>query len=104
MRPSEDRIKAFQNIDVPENKKDVQRFIGMDNYLNKFIPNLSTINKPLRELLEKCVACHWNERQESAFEQLKLTITQIRVLRYFDVKVNVNSVLLHYIWCTCIMK
>ena len=34
---------------LPENKKDVQRFLGMTNYLSKFIPKYSEVTTPIRE-------------------------------------------------------
>jgi hypothetical protein len=42
---------------IPEqqNKKELQRFMGMVNYVSKFIKNMSMLNKPLCELLEKDV-------------------------------------------------
>ena len=59
--------------------------MGMVNYLHKFIPNLASINKPLRELLEKSVEWHWMEAQQKAYEELITCITQASVLWYFDV-------------------
>ena len=37
----------------PEDKKDIQRFLGLIKYVGKFIPNLSELAAPLRELLVK---------------------------------------------------
>ena len=37
----------------PTNVKELKRFLGMVNYLGKFIPNLSTHTFNLRKLLEK---------------------------------------------------
>ena len=34
----------------PTNKKQVQSFIGMTNYLSKFSPRLSEIAEPMRDL------------------------------------------------------
>ena len=61
LRPSSDRIQAILNMSVPQEKTSLQRFMGMVNYLQKFIPNLGSIDKPLRELLEKSVEWHWME-------------------------------------------
>ena len=52
LRPSSDRIQAILNMSVPQDKTSLQRFMGKVNYLQKFIPNLASINKPLCELLE----------------------------------------------------
>ena len=39
----------------PENRDELQRFLGMLTYLGKFIPNLSHTASLLRVLLEKNV-------------------------------------------------
>lgn len=58
--------------------------MGMVNYLAKFIQNLSTINKPLRELLEKDIAWHWVDRHDVVFRDLTTVITNPPVLAYYN--------------------
>ncbi|KAJ8885095.1 hypothetical protein PR048_011291 [Dryococelus australis] len=45
--------------------------LGMINYLLKFIPRVAERSAPLRKLLEKDAAWHWELKQENAFEDLK---------------------------------
>ena len=52
------KIRAITEMPIPEDKKAVQRLLGMINYVGKFIPNLAKITKPLRELLKKDIDCH----------------------------------------------
>ena len=40
--------------------KELQRFLGMVNYLEKLPPNLSDVSAPLRKLLKKDM---WRERE-----------------------------------------
>ena len=63
--------------------------MGTVNYLGKFIPNSSGINQPLRQLLEKDVAWHWDDAQKKRFKELKKAITTAPVLKYYDEKENV---------------
>ena len=90
LRPSPDKVQAILNMPAPHDKSSLQRFMGMVNYLPKFIPRLADINKPLRELLEKSVEWHWMERQQKAYEELINSITQAPVLKYFDVSADVT--------------
>ena len=84
LKPSEEKIRAILEIPEPKNKKELQRFMGTVNYLGKFIPNLSGINQPLRQLLEKDVAWHWEDAQKESFKELKKVITTAPVLKYYD--------------------
>ena len=43
----------------PKNIKELKRFLGMINYLGKFIPNLSERYKILRDLEKKNTAWVW---------------------------------------------
>ena len=40
--PDPKNTSAIKNMELPENKDDVRRFLGMVTYLAKFIPQLST--------------------------------------------------------------
>ena len=51
MIPDSAKIDAIVNMPPPEDKHGVQRFLGMVNYVTKFIPKVSSITAPLRELL-----------------------------------------------------
>ena len=65
--------------------KELQRFMGMVNYLAKFIPNLSNVTVPLRELLKNDTAWHWEEIDQKAFEEIKCRFTAENSLQYYDV-------------------
>ncbi|XP_030848894.1 uncharacterized protein K02A2.6-like [Strongylocentrotus purpuratus] len=42
VQPDPKKVAAILNMERPQNKQDVQRFLGMINYQGKFIPDLST--------------------------------------------------------------
>ena len=48
-------------MSFPENKKELQRFLGMINYLEKFAPNLSGNTEKFRKLLEKDTEWYFDE-------------------------------------------
>ncbi len=53
VRPDPRKTSAIVNMERPQNKEEVRRFLGMVTYLAKFIPQLSTHSAPLRCLLEQ---------------------------------------------------
>ena len=89
LKPSSEKLRAIMEIPEPQNRTELQRFIGTVNYLGKFIPNLSGINQPLRQLLQKDIAWHWEEAQQQSFDELKRAITTAPVLAYYDEKEDI---------------
>ena len=53
--PDPDKVRAVRELPTPKSKEDVRRFLGLVQYLAtcKFIPNLSAIDAPLREVTRK---------------------------------------------------
>ena len=47
------KLKAINKMPSPTDRADVQRVLGMVNYVQKFAPNLADLAKPLRELVKK---------------------------------------------------
>lgn len=86
----ENRLKAITEIPSPTCKKDVQRLIGIINYVGKYIPNYSVQIEPLRTLLKKDVVFQWEEPQIKALEEIKQSLTQKPVLQFFDPKKEVT--------------
>ncbi|CAH2097604.1 unnamed protein product [Euphydryas editha] len=80
-----DKIEAIQAIKTPTNKTELQRLLGMITYLNKFIPNMSDLTNPLRELLHKDTNFIWEHYHEEAFNKIKQVLQRPPVLRLYDV-------------------
>ena len=88
VKPDGSKVNAIMEMPMPQCKQDLRRFMGMVTYLGKFLPNLSSVSAPLRELLQEDVLWHWNDNHTSAFEDIKTLITQSPVLKYFDPKLE----------------
>lgn len=46
IKPDPTKTDAVRSMPTPADKHDVQRFLGMTNYLSKFIPGYSEITAP----------------------------------------------------------
>lgn len=77
-------MTLIQGFRAPQSREEVRSFLGLVCYVAKFIPNLSTITFPLRELLKKEVEFKWDLAQQEAFEKLKQAMVQPEALAYFD--------------------
>ena len=50
---SEAKMATIQEMAEPKTPQEVSRFLGMVNYLAKFLPNLSQVTEPLQKLTQK---------------------------------------------------
>ncbi len=86
LKPDEDKVKAIVEMKTPQNVKELERFLGMITYVSKFVPNVSQLTSPLRELLKKNNAWTWNDVHEKTFNDLKKILMEKPVLQFFDMK------------------
>ena len=86
LKPDPLKTKAIIEMPAPQDKQAVQRFLGMVNYVSKFIEHMSEKAKPLRDLIKKEVEWHWTHVQEKAYEDLKRSLIEAPTLGYYDVK------------------
>lgn len=49
LKPDPAKTKAIEKTPIPKSHEELATLIGMINYLSRYIPNLSTLNQPLRE-------------------------------------------------------
>ena len=84
LKPDPKKVEAITQMPRPQNTNDVQRFVGMVKYLTKFIPDLSNINAPIRQLTHKDTAFVWGDAQETAFDKVKELVANSPVLGYYD--------------------
>ena len=85
IKPNPARIQDILDMPNPTDVKGCQRILGMLNYLAKYIPNMSQLTSPIRQLLLKDVRFDWTYEHEKAMENIKRILTSSPVLRYYDV-------------------
>ena len=85
IRPDPEKLRAVCDMPPPTSKEAVRRFLGLVQYLSKFIPNMSQMDAPLRELLKADIPFQWNHTQQESFDKLKTACTTAPVLALIDV-------------------
>ena len=75
LRADPAKVQAIREMPPPENIAGVQRILGMVQYLSKFLPRLSDITKPLRDLTRQDAEWIWDEPKQPAFEYLKEAVS-----------------------------
>ncbi|XP_053690472.1 uncharacterized protein K02A2.6-like [Sabethes cyaneus] len=84
IRPATDKLESIRNFREPCSKEEIRSFLGLVNYVGKFIPNLATLTDPLRQLTKQQKFV-WNREHQKAFDDLKLSMVNPTTLGYFDV-------------------
>ena len=88
--PDNSKIEAITRMPVPQDKKATQRFIGMCNFLSQYLPKLSEICAPLREVSTPQAEFCWSSTQQDAFSKVKELISSAPVLQFYDSKLPVT--------------
>ena len=82
--PTESRVKALQEARAPNDSAEVRSFLSLVNLSGRFISDLATKAEPLRRLTQKNVPFKWEKDQETAFQELKNSLTDVDTLAYFN--------------------
>ena len=81
--PDPNKIEDIGKMPTPQAKEDLQRFIGLMNYLAAYIPHFADKVSPLRELLKKDVPFVWHEDHKRTYDDLKRCIGSQSCLSYY---------------------
>jgi hypothetical protein len=84
LRPDSRKIEAILQMPIPEDKKALQRALGMATYLARYCPNFSATVSPLRELLHSANEFRWDIRHTEAFDRMKAMLASEPVLAYYS--------------------
>ena len=83
------KIQAICSMLPPKDIAAVQRLLGLAQYLSKYLPHLSDITQPLRELTQD-TDWVWDQAQQTALDNLKTAVTSTQVLRYYNLEEEVT--------------
>ncbi|XP_053561366.1 uncharacterized protein LOC128652452 [Bombina bombina] len=76
------KVEATANWPNPRTKTQVLAFLGTAGYYRQFVPNYSTLAKPLTDLTRKNLSRQvlWSSECEKAFQSLKAALVSAPVL------------------------
>ena len=80
------KIKTIVNTTPPENVSEVRSFLGMTQYVSRFIFDYATMTEPLRKLIRQDSVWTWSQTEQQDFNNLKQSLTQTPVMAYFNPK------------------
>ena len=84
--PDPEKIQGISEMTPPQMKQELQSFLGAVNYLQMFVPHLSSNTEPLRALLKKENCFAWDKNTNTCFQKIKSQLQKalLRPLRYYD--------------------
>ncbi len=84
IRPDPGRIEDIHAIPSPQDKEDLQKFLGLMNYVSTYIPHFATKAASLRDPLRKDTPYTWQEDHQASFNAIKGSISSTSCLQYYD--------------------
>ena len=79
-----EKIRAITDFPEPQNLEELRRFLGMVNYLSRFLPSVTSEMHPLHNLLKKDVSWTWTQTQGESFKRIKEMIVNGPLLAFYD--------------------
>ena len=80
MKIDDRNVEAIKQISAPRDKKGLQSFQGMVNYLKRYSAKLMKLSEPLKPLLSKNVEWTWDFTHQVRFDGIKEELTETPVL------------------------
>lgn len=77
-------INAVVQMPTPTDKEDIRCFLGLCGYYRRFVQGSSALAAPLTPVLRKDAEFKWTDKQQKAFETLKVKMTTAPVLVVYD--------------------
>ena len=84
LKPDPLKIQGLRDMPPPTDRQGVMRFLGMVNYLAKFLPDISDVTAPIRALVRTENEFRWTCDHDRVFSHIKEMLQNAPVLRYFD--------------------
>jgi hypothetical protein len=95
IHPDMDKLENIQNWSTPHNYNDVQRFVGLMNYVSNFLPNVTAYTGPLTSMTKNGALFFWRPIHDKCFELIKAICCKTPVLRPINYKSE------ELIWVIC---
>lgn len=76
------KLETIYKLKIPHDVKSLQRFLGITNYLTKFIPRHSELTAPLRPLLNRVWIKHWTNEHHETIARIKTTLKRHQFSRF----------------------
>ncbi|GKE52029.1 putative reverse transcriptase domain-containing protein [Tanacetum coccineum] len=74
------KIESIKDWASPKTPTEIYQFLGLVGYYRRFIEGFSKIAKPMMKLTQKGVKFDWGEKEENAFQLIKMKLCSAPIL------------------------
>ncbi|GJU80451.1 putative reverse transcriptase domain-containing protein [Tanacetum coccineum] len=78
------KIKSIKDWASPKTPTEIRQFLGLAGYYRRFIEGFSKIAKPMTKLTQKSAKFDWGEKEEAAFQLLKVKLCSAPILALLE--------------------
>jgi hypothetical protein len=91
-----DKLSHIWDWRVPRNYNDVQRFVGLINYLGNFLPDVTAYTGPILAMTQNGMPFHWHPLYQRCFDMIKMICCKTPIIHPIDPASNGEP-----IWIIC---
>jgi hypothetical protein len=81
IHPDTDKLDRIRGWRTPRNYNDIQRFVGLVNYVGNFLPNISVYSGPLMAMTQNGAPFLWRPIHQRCFDMIKHLCSKTPVLQ-----------------------
>ncbi|KAJ1528979.1 hypothetical protein ONE63_007346 [Megalurothrips usitatus] len=94
VHPREDKVDAIKRAPAPRNVAELQSWLGLVSFYERFFQGKSHVLEPLHRLLDAGSTWSWGPREQQALDAVKELISSDAVLVHYDLNKPVTVVTL----------
>ena len=91
----EDKLARIRDWRIPRNYNDIQRFVGLVNYIGTFLPDVTAYTGPLLSMTQNGAPFMWRPIHTQCFDMIKRICHTAPVIRPIDPRID------EPIWLIC---
>jgi Reverse transcriptase (RNA-dependent DNA polymerase) len=86
IHPETDKMAKIREWHTPQSYNDIERFLGLIQYLQHFMPNVSAYTAPLSGMTRNHHTFGWRPIHQKCFDMIKTLACQTPILRPIDIQ------------------
>ncbi len=81
IHPDTDKLQRIRDWRTPRNYNDIQRFVGLVNYVSNFLPDITTYTAPLQCMVKNGAPFFWRPIHQRCFDMIKRICCKTPIIR-----------------------